>query len=292
MGGRVAVLLCLLLAGPALADPLLPKTFEPPPRAKESRSPFEVNLAVDLPITLGAGAAALVMDLVGDELPGPWCGTACDPSGINALDRQVVGNTSRLAAQFSDGLHWSQIALPHLLGLVDLLVSDPTDGWSGLGKDTLVLLETLAVNSFSTRLVKSIVRRPRPYAYDLALPEQERTVPDAASSFYSGHTSGSFAMATAYSYTFTRRHPDSPLVVPVWLGTHLLAAATGVCRVQAGKHFWTDVLIGAAMGSAIGLIVPVLHERREDSSPPAALGSVSLAPVVWPEGLGLALLVR
>jgi membrane-associated phospholipid phosphatase len=40
---------------------------------------------------------------------------------------------------------------------------------------------------------------------------------------------------------------------------------TGLLRVLAGKHFPTDVIVGAVAGSAVGLTVPFLHRRREVS---------------------------
>jgi undecaprenyl-diphosphatase len=103
-------------------------------------------------------------------------------------------------------------------------------------------------------------------------------------SFFSGHTSLAFSMATAYSYLFARRHPDSPLVVPVWLGAHLLAGTTAVLRVEAGQHFWTDVLAGAAVGSAIGYLVPWLHTRRDDDIP--LPGNLMVLPSFHPQGFG------
>ena len=32
-----------------------------------------------------------------------------------------------------------------------------------------------------------------------------------------------------------------------------------VLRVEAGKHFWTDVIAGSIAGSSIGVLVPTLH---------------------------------
>ena len=52
------------------------------------------------------------------------------------------------------------------------------------------------------------IRRPRPYVYDTTLSNQSRLRKDRAMSFPSGHTSGAFAMATAYSYTFSQRYPE------------------------------------------------------------------------------------
>jgi membrane-associated phospholipid phosphatase len=37
------------------------------------------------------------------------------------------------------------------------------------------------------------------------------------------------------------------------------ALATGVLRVEAGKHFPTDVMGGAALGSALGWLAATIH---------------------------------
>jgi len=261
-----------------------------------NRSPYEVDLALDLPVTFGAGVVSLVPELVKSELGGPWCGLSCDPSGLNGLDRKVLGNHSSGARIASDALVISGMVLPHLAGLLDALISKPSDGWGGYAKDSLVLIETLAVSFSVNQVVKYAVRRPRPFVYDATLMDTERTTPDAALSFYSGHTSTVFCMATAYSYTFTKRHPNSPLVIPVWLATHALAATTGVLRVEAGKHFWTDVLAGAAIGSTIGFLVPYLHtanrsETTAGDSKTQQLG-VALGPAFFEHGLGLGITIH
>jgi membrane-associated phospholipid phosphatase len=63
-----------------------------------------------------------------------------------------------------------------------------------------------------------------------------------------------------------------------------------VLRVQAGRHFWTDVLTGALAGSLIGYLVPAWH-RAAPASAEAAETSlrVGVAPLVLPDGLGIAL---
>ena len=50
------------------------------------------------------------------------------------------------------------------------------------------------------------------------------------------------------------------------------AAATGYFRMAADKHWLTDVLTGAATGTAVGLLVPWLH-RREDGPPRVTLAA-------------------
>ena len=68
-------------------------------------------------------------------------------------------------------------------------------------------------------------------------------------------------MATTYSYLFALRHPNSSAKLPIWIGTHAIAATTAAMRVAAGKHFWSDVLVGAAIGSLTGFLVTYFHKN-------------------------------
>lgn len=45
----------------------------------------------------------------------------------------------------------------------------------------------------------------------------------------------------------------------VGTGPFALAATTASLRVVAGKHFYSDVIVGSAIGTAIGATVPLLH---------------------------------
>ncbi|MCY1007044.1 phosphatase PAP2 family protein [Nannocystis pusilla] len=68
-------------------------------------------------------------------------------------------------------------------------------------------------------------------------------------------------MMSAWATLFTLRHPRARAAVPAWLLAVGLGATTGVLRVEAGKHFWTDVLFGSVAGTAIGVLVPLLHRN-------------------------------
>jgi membrane-associated phospholipid phosphatase len=59
---------------------------------------------------------------------------------------------------------------------------------------------------------------------------------------------------------YARLNPDDPGRHWVRGGSLALAAVTGWLRVRAGRHYPTDVLAGAALGSLIGWLVPRLHE--------------------------------
>ena len=70
-------------------------------------------------------------------------------------------------------------------------------------------------------------------------------------------------MAVATGVLFARRHPASGWRWAVWAGALALAGATAALRVAAGRHFFTDVVVGAAAGSAVGFGLPYLHLRGE-----------------------------
>ena len=285
----------LAAAEPPVLDPAVPVPTSPAPEPVAVRvpvvaplplygSPFAVRLAADLPITLGTGVVALTMELIKGELPGPYCGLGCDAQNINALDRTVIGNHSAAARTASDVLLGASVALPFALDLIDVLVTHPPDGFRGYGQDLLIMAEVFAVNAGLNGLVKYAVQRPRPLVYDpdpQAVSAAERSTPDAALSFYSQHSSTAFSMATAYSYLFMQRHPGSKLIVPVWLLAEGLATTTAVLRVEAGKHFWTDVITGAAVGSALGILIPYLHRKALPAGVPAFASQLRFRPRRW-----------
>lgn len=240
---------------PASASPLEMPVLRPTPNI----SPIDLDLAADLQVTFTSALMALFPQMGDRSIWHPlWARPSELPEG---LDRTVLGNHSARAGMFSDALLGSGVGLPFVALLADALLTQPQDGWLGIGKDSLVLLETFAITTTVTNVVKYGVRRPRPYTYELAAGTPLDNNGDTLS-FFSGHTAVCFSMATAYSYLFMRRHPDSALKVPMWIGTHALASTTAVMRVLAGKHFWSDVMVGAAVGSAIGLAVPLLHDPK------------------------------
>jgi undecaprenyl-diphosphatase len=115
-----------------------------------------------------------------------------------------------------------------------------------------------------TALLKELFDRVRPALADPGI-EALVPTPDSAS-FPSGHTSTAFAAAVAVGAFYPR------LRWPL-LG---LAALVGLSRIYLGVHFVLDVLAGAALGIALGLVIvwTVRHVRawlgRSGTSPPAA----------------------
>lgn len=74
------------------------------------------------------------------------------------------------------------------------------------------------------------------------------TRPDGSDnrSFPSGHTSISFAAAA----TIDERQGRT-----AGIAAHIAAAFVGVARVQADKHYWHDIAVGAAIGEVAGRLL-------------------------------------
>jgi membrane-associated phospholipid phosphatase len=266
----------LLLARPALAETAL----DPTPG---NRSPVEVDLAIDIPLTITPFVAVGVPYLLADEILRPACLPDCSPDNINSFDRYAVGKLNMDADIASDVLFATNLALPHVLGLIDQLVSEPEDGWIGYAKDEMVLIQTTGISLALNALVGMIVRRPRPLVYDENAPEHLRTGGTSSLSYFSGHVAVSMAVLTSYNTIFTMRHPDSDLLVPLWVTTYLSVGAVAWLRVESGNHFPTDVIVASVSGATVGFLVPYLHfvDEEERDAP-----SVSIVPTGFPGGVG------
>ncbi|HSQ26552.1 MAG TPA: phosphatase PAP2 family protein [Anaerolineales bacterium] len=100
-------------------------------------------------------------------------------------------------------------------------------------------------------LIKALVRRPRPFIRVT----QARTVGHQARgrSFPSGHTSQIFFMATLMAKYF---HFSAWIVFLLYA----LALVVGITRMYVGAHYPRDVLAGAILGSAWGLLGVLVNE--------------------------------
>jgi hypothetical protein len=85
----------------------------------------------------------------------------------------------------------------------------------------------------------------------------DRTRPDGSddSSFPSGHTTASFALATLSNRNLGSLELSEESREHIQIGNLALASAVGWSRIEAGKHFPTDVLGGAAIGSFFSIFI-------------------------------------
>jgi membrane-associated phospholipid phosphatase len=171
-------------------------------------------------------------------------------------DAGLRGQCSPEAAQLSDVSFALAVAVPPAMEL-------------GGGLDArfvnaqVVYTQALFATNFLTSVTKVIFRRPRPFSYrqdaDCAFQVEDA---DANLSFFSGHASGSFAAAFAGSFLMSER-ADVETRAAIWASELALAGATANLRARAGKHYYSDIVVGALVGAGIGLAVPALHGAEE-----------------------------
>jgi membrane-associated phospholipid phosphatase len=242
-------------------------------RANDSRdaqrSIFVINVPIDASVIGASAALAFVPLAFGDSIVTPSC--PCNPHSVNAIDRGVIGNSSRTAATLSDVTAISAVAAPVGFALATLGPSTP------FLQDAIVFGETVLVSNALANVTKLAVQRPRPELYATRDPALLKST-DGYLSFYSGHTTITFAALSATSMILNLRHGTT---VWPWVATLLIGSSVAAERVLAGKHFVSDVTVGAIAGTAEGIVIPYLHVRR----PAGATGSVSLLPI--PQGAEL-----
>lgn len=134
----------------------------------------------------------------------------------------------------------------------------------------VVYAETLSANLWLNNVVKLLAHRPRPYSYLALRPTDDPR--DRFVSFYSQHSSMAFSAASAGAYLFSESVADRNSRLMLWSLEFTLAAATATLRVRAGRHYPSDVIVGALIGTGIGLGVPALHGARRRPEP-AELGA-------------------
>ncbi|WP_093517747.1 phosphatase PAP2 family protein [Stigmatella erecta] len=242
------------------------------------------------------GAAAVL--LVGSEVlfkedlaPATcrWCDRAADGTdSLNRLDRWGRGLTGTTGAQRQRAGDWSNL-VGGLLPLGTLGAHYAFSRQAGASgavflQDTGIIVESVLLSAVLNQATKFIAGRERPFVH--LLPEAQKPFTEHPSdnnlSFYSGHTSMVFSLVvSAGTVAHLRGYPHQPWVWAVGLP---LATSVGLLRMGAGKHYLTDVAVGAALGTASGLAVPLLLHGRTS---PASEG-LSLQVTAGPRGAAVA----
>lgn len=231
------------------------------------------DLAVDVPVTAGAVGVMVAVEIFKDHLAPQrcrWCDS--DPSGrdvLNPVDKGMRDlcrwadmTTARRLSDFSAFLLTPATSMGTMLG-----ASLHDDAGAKFPMDMLFVLQATAVSGVVTDAVKLAVGRERPFVHVLS-ENQKPTMPhpsDNNLSFYSGHTSYTFAIAAASGTIASLRGYRG--AGAVWGSLVPLAVATGYLRIAGDRHYFLDVLGGAIFGAAVGVLIPVLlhpRERREE----------------------------
>jgi membrane-associated phospholipid phosphatase len=140
------------------------------------------------------------------------------------------------------------------------------------GKRSLLYGETLGAALLLNAFAKYTVQRPRPYTYNpsaMVKKFSDSEGEDSRVSFFSGHSALTFAAAVGGSYLFAEGSTDLNARAVMW-GVELgLAAMTANLRVIAGRHFYSDIIVGAIVGAGVGFGMPLMHESARGPLEPS-----------------------
>ena len=234
-------------------------------------TPLAYDWTVDGVVTGALAASTLTLMLLDKQLAPLQC-RWCVPGSIDGdLSKSATWANPKTADTLSNVM---QLAVPVGVmgfGLIQAYrLDDPAAGWS----DVLLITEATSVAMLANVIVKYSVGRAPPYVWQ-GTPDLYPSATDANLSFFSGHVTFVFAVVVSGSTLFFMQDmPGAPWV----LGFGLAAASfTAYLRIAADKHYLSDVLVGAGVGSLVGWAVPYFFHRPGRKGAPQA-GDLTPAP--------------
>jgi hypothetical protein len=228
----------------------------PAAMAQQAPSPYKTDLLKDGLIITGATALSVTglylvqqkHGLKDDEL------ARLDKNDVPKIDRWIAG-------KYSEGyqLAGDLLCYPTMLIAPGLLVLNPA-AKGRFGQVAALYLETMLTADAMFTMTVGNVYRYRPYLYGTE-GGSGRSGKIATNSFFAGHTAHTATATFFAAKVFHDFNPDSPAQPYIWTAAALVPAAVAYTRIEAGKHFLTDNLVGYAVGATVGVLVPQLHKK-------------------------------
>jgi len=190
-----------------------------------------------------------------------WCSVdSLDSSVHSAL---LWANPAR-AATLSNltGFVASPVVMIGLTGLSAAGAAGEGEATGRIIDDTLPIVETVVYSELVVQAVKFSFGRQRPLVHFPLQPDRVPTQDDNVS-WFSGHATLTFGLAVSAGVVAHRR--GSALEPVIWATGLVFAATTSYLRMAGDKHYLTDVLAGAAWGTASGLLIPRLTHSLPDN---------------------------
>ena len=227
----------------------------------EEQSPLQLSLPLELSLS--------ITGLTG-QIAGQYRLTQMAPAGPEDLrrsdlfpwDRPFAGRYNAPASTASEFLVF---AVGGAMFYSDIWDKTRTQtSWTPLLQDGLILSEALAFSSALNLNARAFRWHPRPFVYDSTNGSgaAQRKAPEAAGSFYSGHASNAFVGAAYFATVYPLRHPEFQHTGWLWTGSLAAATTVAVLRVASGKHFPSDVVAGAVIGTGLGWGFAKIHETH------------------------------
>lgn len=220
-------------------------------RAVAAQAPYRVTWWDGVAIG-AAGGLGVIPSIVGLPNGPPPC-APCDPGSLSGFDRIALHNFSASAGTASTVALFGVITFSAYAALHGTTTAQERG-------NVAVMSNALAWTFAATEWAKVLVHRSRPVLYTATAPVAATDL-DSRKSFPSGHSSIAFAAATSYFVMAGRQGmPHRTRNAVLAYGT---ALGIAVLRVSAGKHFPTDVIAGAALGSGLGWLAAAVHPTTQ-----------------------------
>jgi PAP2 superfamily protein len=248
----------------------------PAPAAADGPRPLRYDLSVDVPIAAGTLVLWGGTELLKHDLAPARC-RVCGTNSLDAGARELLlARDVDLPRRASDVLTYA--VMPAGVAAHQLLAARAGGSAREGARDLLFVVEAVGIAGSLDQLVKFTVGRQRPFAHYGNVPPDRAPDPDDNLSFYSAHTTVAFSLAAAAgTVSSLRGYRSTPWV---WAVGMTLATTVGYLRIAGDEHYLTDVLVGAALGGAIGVAVPLaLHGREDGAQAPGATARVQVIPL-------------
>jgi membrane-associated phospholipid phosphatase len=245
------------------------------------------DLMIDIPVTVGLAGSFITWALIRDEIVGKDC-RWCDPPGeVNALDdafRSALRRQDSAAASIlSHSLAYG--AAPLVLGGLNVAAALSDRRSNEVSVNLLLMMEATFGALAVSDAAKSLVLRERPFEHFIADEDFRRETfnkPESIVSFPSGHTSAVFAMTASSGMIASLR--GYRIAPAIWIAGLMLGAATAYARMAADRHYFTDTLGGAAIGTLFGAGIPWLFHRPKAEATMGFLSRARVGAALVPAG--------
>jgi len=282
-------------------DSAVPPAIAPPPTVEPDRVVAKKWQPAYVPdataadwIGIGVGGSLAIGSAIASPQPKHWRGGVLfDESVRNALRMPTMQGRYTVRDASDVGLS--------LLATWPFLVDALVTAWYANGdaeiarRMAIVDAEAMAIIGGIQEATTAIASRERPYARNCGGTDKDG-IPDQSvdcngsikyRSFFSGHSGISFAAAGLVCVHHLGLDLLGSPGDAISCGTaYAVASTTALFRIMGDMHYATDVLTGAAVGSVVGIGIPLLRRSRVTSEPPK-VGAVRLDIIPIGAGLGV-----
>ena len=241
-----------------------------------------INLPVDLAL-VGVGLLGTLGTELAKKSLAPENCVVCNGPDNSGLGDGSQGDLNGVDAYFHDQLTGAlfsrktadTISNVWVAGLVPIYAIGGSFAFTGPHasngaglRNSLLVVESAFLSLTVIQSAKFFIARKRPFVRyghgtDGEDPDTGKTYDvndkDSHISFPSGHTA--LATSLSVSLAMLATLEDSKAAPYLWAGAGVASVGAATLRMMAEKHYFTDVAVGALVGTGVGVLVPYLHRR-------------------------------